>query len=65
MLAENGIQHVRTHVDVTDPTLAALKAMLEVREEARHLIDLSRQAAEQLGMLRSGTAKVRVQGMND
>ena len=29
------------------------------------LIDLSRQAAEQLGMLRSGTAKVRVQGMND
>lgn len=29
------------------------------------LIDLSRQAAELLGMLRSGTAKVRVQGMND
>ena len=29
------------------------------------LIDLSRQAAEQLGMLRSGTTKVRVQGMND
>ena len=29
------------------------------------LIDLSRQAAEQLGMLRSGTAKVRVQSMND
>lgn len=29
------------------------------------LIDLSRQAAEQLGMLSSGTAKVRVQGMND
>ena len=29
------------------------------------LIDLSRQAAEQLGMLRSGTAKVRVQGLSD
>ncbi len=29
------------------------------------LIDLSRQAAQQLGMLRSGTAKVRVQGLND
>jgi cytosine deaminase len=40
MLAEHGIQHVRTHIDVTDPTLGALKAMLEVREEARHLIDL-------------------------
>ena len=29
------------------------------------LIDLSRKAAQQLGMLRSGTAKVRVQGLND
>ncbi len=26
MLVDHGIQHVRTHVDVTDPTLAALKA---------------------------------------
>ena len=40
MLRDNGIQHVRTHVDVTDHTLAALKAMLEVRDEARDLIDL-------------------------
>ena len=31
---------MRTHVDVTDPTLAALRAMIEVRDEARHLIDL-------------------------
>ena len=29
------------------------------------LIDLSRKAAEQLGMLGSGTAKVRVQGLSD
>lgn len=50
MLAENGIQHVRTHVDVTDPTLAALKAMLEVREEARHLIDLQIVAFPQEGI---------------
>lgn len=40
MLVDHGIQHVRTHVDVTDPTLSALKSMLEVREETRHLIDL-------------------------
>lgn len=31
-LAVHGIQHVRTHVDVTDASLAALKAMLEIRE---------------------------------
>ncbi|NWA05209.1 septal ring lytic transglycosylase RlpA family protein [Pseudomonas gingeri] len=29
------------------------------------LIDLSREAAEQLGMLQSGTARVRVQSLND
>lgn len=29
------------------------------------LIDLSRKAAEQLGMLRSGTARVRVQALSD
>jgi len=29
------------------------------------LIDLSRQAAEQLGMLHSGTARVRVQALSD
>lgn len=40
MLRDHGIQHVRTHIDVTDPTQAALQAMLEVKEEARDLIDL-------------------------
>ena len=29
----NGVQYVRTHVDVSDPTLTALKAMLEVKKE--------------------------------
>ncbi|MFF7706641.1 cytosine deaminase [Pseudomonas sp. NPDC007930] len=50
MLAEHGIQHVRTHVDVTDPTLGALKALLEVREEARALIDLQIVAFPQEGI---------------
>jgi len=50
MLVDHGIQHVRTHVDVTDPSFAALKAMLEVREEARHLIDLQIVAFPQEGI---------------
>lgn len=50
MLRDHGIQHVRTHVDVTDPTLAALKAMLEVKEEARSLIDLQIVAFPQEGI---------------
>jgi cytosine/creatinine deaminase len=31
----NGVQYIRTHVDVTDPKLTALKAMLEVKEEVK------------------------------
>ncbi len=50
MLVDHGIQHVRTHVDVTDPTLTALKAMVEVREEVRHLVDLQIVAFPQEGI---------------
>ena len=50
MLVDHGIQHVRTHVDVTDPTLSALKSMLDVREETRHLIDLQIVAFAQEGI---------------
>ncbi|GAB7531144.1 cytosine deaminase [Pseudomonas sp. 3A(2025)] len=50
MLVDHGIQHVRTHVDVTDPSLAALRSMLEVREETRHLIDLQIVAFPQEGI---------------
>lgn len=50
MLVDHGIQHVRTHVDVTDPSLTALKAMVEVREEVRHLVDLQIVAFPQEGI---------------
>ncbi|MCL2893986.1 cytosine deaminase [Brenneria tiliae] len=50
MLRDHGIQHVRTHIDVTDPSLAALQAMLEVKEEARDLIDLQIVAFPQEGI---------------
>ncbi|HYR26261.1 MAG TPA: amidohydrolase family protein, partial [Aquabacterium sp.] len=50
MLATHGIQHVRTHVDVTEPGLGTLQAMLEVREEARDLVDLQIVAFPQEGI---------------
>ncbi|ATO34518.1 cytosine deaminase [Dickeya dianthicola] len=50
MLRDHGIQHVRTHVDVTDPSLAALEAMLEVKNEASGLIDLQIVAFPQEGI---------------
>ncbi|MCM3585872.1 cytosine deaminase [Mesobacillus maritimus] len=46
-----GIQHVRTHVDVTDPDLTALKAMLEVKEELSSYVDLQLVAFPQEGIL--------------
>lgn len=50
MLRDNGVQHVRTHIDVTDPSLTALKAMLKVKKEAAHLIDLQIVAFPQEGI---------------
>lgn len=46
-----GIQHVRTHVDVTDPSLTALKAMLEVKEEMAPYVDIQLVAFPQEGIL--------------
>ncbi len=47
----NGIQHVRTHVDVSDPTLTALKAMLELKAEVKDFIDVQIVAFPQEGIL--------------
>ncbi|MEX3712381.1 cytosine deaminase [Cytobacillus horneckiae] len=46
-----GIQHVRTHVDTTDPTLTAVKAMLEVKEEMAPYVDIQLVAFPQEGIL--------------
>lgn len=46
-----GIQHIRTHVDVTDPDLTALKAMLEVKEELAEFVNIQLVAFPQEGIL--------------
>lgn len=47
----NGIQYIRTHVDVTDPNLTALKAMLEVKESMKDFVTLQIVAFPQEGIL--------------
>jgi cytosine deaminase len=47
----SGVQHVRSHVDVGDPRLTALRALVELREEARGLVDLQLVAFPQQGIL--------------
>lgn len=45
-----GVQYVRTHVDVTDPDLVALRALLELREELAEHITLQIVAFPQEGI---------------
>jgi cytosine/creatinine deaminase len=47
----NGVQHVRSHVDVCDPQLRALRALVDLREETKGLIDLQLVAFPQQGIL--------------
>lgn len=46
----NGIQYVRTHVDVTDPDLTALKALVKVKEEMKEFVDIQIVAFPQEGI---------------
>jgi cytosine/creatinine deaminase len=46
-----GVQHVRSHVDVCDPQLTALRALIDLREETRGLIGLQLVAFPQQGIL--------------
>lgn len=51
MYAKNGIQHIRTHVDVTDPSLTALETMLELKDELKEWMDIQIVAFPQEGIL--------------
>ena len=46
-----GVQFVRSHVDVTDPDLVALKALVELREELKDVMTLQLVAFPQEGIL--------------
>ena len=46
----HGVQYIRTHVDVTDPALTSLKAMLELKEELKDLVTIQIVSFPQEGM---------------
>jgi cytosine/creatinine deaminase len=46
----NGVLHVRSHVDVTDPSLVALDALAEVRDRVRDVLSLQLVAFPQEGI---------------
>lgn len=49
MQISHGVQYVRTHVDVTDPNLTALKAMLTLKEKVQDYMDIQIVAFPQEG----------------
>ena len=51
MYAKNGVQHIRSHVDVTDPKLTAMETMIDLREELRDVMDIQLVAFPQEGIL--------------
>lgn len=59
--AARGVLHVRSHVDVTDPGLTALDALLELREKVRDVVRLQVVAFPQEGV-RSGPAGAVTRG---
>ncbi|MCL6526993.1 MAG: amidohydrolase family protein [Thermaceae bacterium] len=46
----HGVTHIRTHVDTCDPSLTALKALLEIKREVAEWIEIQIVAFPQLGM---------------
>ena len=51
LYAANGVQFIRTHVDVTDPKLTAMRALIELREELRDVMEIQIVAFPQEGIL--------------
>ncbi len=49
MIAQ-GVLHVRTHADVSDPTLTTVAALIELREEMREFVDIQVVAFPQDGI---------------
>ncbi len=50
LLVENGVQYIRTHVDVTDPSLTALKTIAGLKEKLSKVIELQIVAFPQEGI---------------
>ena len=55
-----GLLAIRSHVDICDPRLLAVEALLEVREQVKEYLDLQLVAFPQDGLLRSSGAEAQL-----
>lgn len=51
LLIRNGVQHIRTHVDITDPSLVGLRTLCAMRDELKAQVDIQVVAFPQEGLL--------------
>src|SRR5699024_9698973 len=58
----HGVQYIRTHVDITDPHLTGMKALLKLREELKDVVTLQLVAFPQEGFFRyEGAEELMIQ----
>lgn len=57
----HGVQYIRTHVDVTDPNLTGMKALLKLKEELKDVVTLQLVAFPQEGFFRYDGAEKLVE----
>lgn len=57
----HGVQYIRTHVDVTDPNLTGMKALLKLRDELKDTVTLQIVAFPQEGFFRYDGAEALVE----
>lgn len=57
----HGVQYIRTHVDVTDPNLTGMKALLKLKEELKDVVTLQLVAFPQEGFFRYDGAEQLVE----
>ena len=60
-----GTLAIRTHVDISDPSLLAVEAMLDIKKEVKDWIDLQLVAFPQDGLLRANSHKNLCNKMED
>jgi len=51
LLVQNGVQHIRTHADTSDPSLIGLKTLCDLRDELKEKIEIQVVAFPQDGLL--------------